>query len=144
MTCVTRTFLVVGAVATLAACGGDDGTGDPDAGARADGGPAVIDAGSMAGTDGGAPATDAGGGGSTVGMLCANDDNCTGAGEVCCLVELPTACQLLVDCPEMTSGIPCTARDDCPNGGNVCCRVGEDQFCTRPSTCEGFGGDEIP
>ncbi len=126
---------------TLVACGDDGGpTADAatdtstvaDTGARLDA--PVADA---------APA-DTGSGGSTVGMLCANDDNCTGAGEVCCLSELPTACQLATDCEGMSPGIPCESRDDCPNEGNICCRVATDQFCTRPETCEGFGGEQVP
>jgi hypothetical protein len=128
----------------LAACG-DDGDDVPaDAGSGADSGSVMLDDG-MAPPDTGRPPTGAdSSGGSTVGMVCANDGQCTGPGEVCCLSRLPTACTLDADCPGNTPGIDCSGRDDCPNEGNICCRVGTDQFCTRPMACEGFGGDEVP
>lgn len=138
---------MVAATVLAAACGDDDGPG-----ADAGGGTGTTDAGTAAGTDAGtaldagdgAGTTDAGtGGGSTVGMLCANDTNCTGAGEVCCLESAPYVCTLAADCDSTSGGIPCESRADCPSS-RVCCRLPTDQFCTTRNACADFGGDEVP
>jgi len=128
------------ALALATACGHDDPPSPEDAGTG--GG---TDAGAGGGTDAGSGGdVDAGtGGGSTVGMICANDSNCTGAGEICCLESDPFVCSLEADCDTTSGGIPCEGKDDCPSS-RVCCNLPTDQFCTTRMACEDFGGDEVP
>lgn len=96
-----------------------------------------------AGGDGGLLPTDAGGG-STVGNLCVLPTHCTGPGEVCCVLEAPSVCQLDGDCMGDVGGIPCDHSPEC-TGGNVCCSTpGAGQFCTTRRACSGFAGEEIP
>ena len=124
-------------LAVPTACGDDSSPSPEDAGSGGgtDAG-TVVDSGSGGGTD-------AGGGGSTVGMICANDSNCTGAGEICCLESDPFHCTLEADCDTTSGGIPCEGKTDCPNS-RVCCRLPTDQFCTTRNACSDFGGDEVP
>lgn len=105
--------------------------GAPRDGALADTGSGVRDA----GRDGGST--------SVIGMLCANDDNCTGSGQVCCLAEVPSTCQLATECDGDPSGIPCTRSDDCPSS-RVCCRFPTETFCTPRRACADLGGEQLP
>jgi hypothetical protein len=130
----------------LFACG-DDSTPPPasDAGRRDAG---SFDAGAprdAALPDAGAPPGDAGrdAGLSVIGMICANDDNCTGAGQVCCLAEVPSSCQLATECDGDPSGIPCTRSADCPSS-RVCCRFPTETFCTPRRACADLGGEQLP
>lgn len=129
--------LALGLVLALWACG-------DDAGPETDGGAGTIDAGSTAQDARTGTTADAGsGGGSTVGMICANDTNCTGAGEVCCLESSPYVCRLETDCTSGSLGIPCTASADCPSS-RICCRLGDDQMCMREMDCANLGGEALP
>jgi hypothetical protein len=135
-------FVVLGCTVCGFGCGDDA--------ASVDGGPpSSRDGGSR---DGGArdagnadAALDAGrdAGESAIGQLCANDDNCTGAGQVCCLAERPSTCTLATECDGDPSGIPCDARDDCPTS-RVCCRFPTETFCTPRRACDDLGGEEVP
>ena len=127
-------FLLLCFVWVLGACGDDAGPASTDSGAR-DVAATPRDAG---------PGSDAGsGGGSTVGNICANDTNCTGAGETCCLESSPYVCRLATDCSTVGGGIPCTASADCPSS-RICCRLGDDLMCMRGMDCEALGGEQLP
>ena len=129
-------------VLAVAACGDDsDPTPGTDGGTTGPG----IDGGPMTTDSGGAMTADSGtGGGSTVGRVCANDTNCTGTGETCCLESSPYVCRLATDCMTVGGGIPCTASADCPSS-RICCRLDPDTtMCMRTMDCTALGGDEVP
>lgn len=117
----------------LVACGDDSDPAPADAG-----GTIRRDTGTSSTTDTGTT-----GGGSTVGNICANDTNCTGAGEVCCLESSPYVCQLATNCMETAGCLPCTESAGCPSS-RICCRLGSDMCCMRNQDCTNLGGEPLP
>jgi hypothetical protein len=108
----------------LSGCGGD---GDGD------GGGGVIDA---------AGAPDAAGVG--LGHFCNTlpDGGPECAPDLTCCPDNST-CTLPDDCSGSPGFIPCDTGADCTSS-KICCQTDSMTFCTKPSTCNAYGGTEIP
>jgi hypothetical protein len=130
---VMRTAVLV--LALCGACGGDDD--GPDAGDPGiDSALNEIDGGDDPDIDG-APA-----GGQGPGDFCETlPDN----GGPFCAADLDccndNVCREPTDCPGAPGFVPCDEASDC---NNVCCETDTMTFCTKPSACDDYGGEELP
>ncbi len=135
-----RTLRFAGLVmwVVLSGCGGDgggpiDAAGDGDGDGDGDGGGGTIDA---------AGPPDAAGVG--LGGFCNTQPDGGPACQPdlhCC--ELNLTCTLPEDCSGGPGFLPCDEGADCTSS-KICCQTDTQTFCTKPSTCNSYGGTEIP
>lgn len=135
--------LLLSLVLMAAACGDDDvtppggdaGNGGDGGGMNPDGPPGGPDAGLL---PDGAP---------TLGRFCSTTavDGGIGScspGEVCC-ADGTSVCRLVDECSTGGGFVACNTTGDCP-GGRICCDVSSMIFCTKPDSCDAYGGMEVP
>lgn len=134
-------FLYAALLAVVLSCGGDDdGDGDDSDGqdqSSIDGGDDDIDAGEEEEIDG-AP-----GGTQDLGQFC--DTLPDNGGPFCAEGECcDKVCREPTDCEGSPGYLPCDEGSDC-GGGLICCDVPSAMvFCTKTSSCDDYGGTEIP
>ena len=123
-------------LALLGACGGDDDDDDAGPTPGIDSALDDIDAGAEPDADG-SPA-----GGQDIGQFCETlPDN----GGPFCAADLDccddNVCREPTDCAGAPGFVPCDESSDC---SNICCETDSMTFCTKPSACDAYGGEELP
>ena len=123
------------AISLSLGCGGgddsDDGGGPSDA--------AILDGAAAADAP---PAPDSGSGGTQgIGQFC---DTLPEGGPDCMdgLSCCNNVCREPADCEGGDGYLPCDEAADCQ--GKVCCQTPQMTFCTKSSSCDSYGGTELP